>query len=135
VTRLVAAGRADGPLPAGLAVGVRRHGMANARISERVGSRTLTWPSSCARIAATSSGAFARSIRFDLGDLTGSTIVVAVSEALLSAGYSRDAERAADAYAVPEERISERVGSRTLTWPSSCARIAATSSGAFARSS
>ncbi len=35
-----------------------------------------------------------------LGDLTGSTVIVAVGEAVLSAGYSREAERAADAYAV-----------------------------------
>jgi Zn-dependent protease with chaperone function len=35
-----------------------------------------------------------------LGDLTGSTVIVAVGQAALSAGYSREAERAADAYAV-----------------------------------
>ncbi|MGT2480803.1 M48 family metallopeptidase [Methylobacterium oryzae CBMB20] len=35
-----------------------------------------------------------------LGDLTGSTIIIALGDALLSAGYSRDAERAADSYAV-----------------------------------
>ena len=35
-----------------------------------------------------------------LGDLTGSTIVVALSQAVLAAGYSREAERAADAYSV-----------------------------------
>lgn len=35
-----------------------------------------------------------------LGDLTGSTIIVAVGQAALSAGYSREAERAADAYSV-----------------------------------
>lgn len=35
-----------------------------------------------------------------LGDLTGSTIIVALGQAAISAGYSRDAERAADAYAV-----------------------------------
>jgi Zn-dependent protease with chaperone function len=35
-----------------------------------------------------------------LGDLTGSTVLVTVGQAAISAGYSRDAERAADAYAV-----------------------------------
>lgn len=35
-----------------------------------------------------------------LGDLTGSTVLVMVGQAAISAGYSRDAERAADAYAV-----------------------------------
>lgn len=35
-----------------------------------------------------------------LGDLTGSTVIVALGQAVLSAGYSRDAERAADAYSV-----------------------------------
>ena len=33
-----------------------------------------------------------------LGDLTGSTVLVALGQAVLSADYSRDAERAADAY-------------------------------------
>lgn len=35
-----------------------------------------------------------------LGDLTGSTVLVTIGQAAISAGYSRDAERAADAYAV-----------------------------------
>ncbi|WP_147077759.1 M48 family metallopeptidase [Methylobacterium haplocladii] len=35
-----------------------------------------------------------------LGDLTGSTVIVGVGQAAISAGYSRDAERAADAYGV-----------------------------------
>ena len=35
-----------------------------------------------------------------LGDLTGSTVLVAVGQAAIAAGYSRDAERAADAAAV-----------------------------------
>ncbi|MBB2962337.1 M48 family metallopeptidase [Methylobacterium sp. R2-1] len=35
-----------------------------------------------------------------LGDLTGSTVLVTVGQAAISAGYSRDAERAADAFAV-----------------------------------
>ena len=35
-----------------------------------------------------------------LGDLTGSTILIATGQAAISAGYSREAENAADAYAV-----------------------------------
>ncbi|MCP1560389.1 UNVERIFIED_ORG: Zn-dependent protease with chaperone function [Methylobacterium sp. SuP10 SLI 274] len=35
-----------------------------------------------------------------LGDLTGSTVLVTIGQAAISAGYSRDAERTADAYAV-----------------------------------
>ncbi|MCJ2025986.1 M48 family metalloprotease [Methylobacterium sp. J-067] len=35
-----------------------------------------------------------------LGDLTGSTIIIGLGNALLSAGYSREAERAADTFAV-----------------------------------
>lgn len=35
-----------------------------------------------------------------LGDLTGSTLIIAVGQTAISAGYSRDAERAADAYGV-----------------------------------
>ncbi|MEH3118599.1 MAG: M48 family metallopeptidase [Methylorubrum populi] len=35
-----------------------------------------------------------------LGDLTGSTVLVTIGQAAISAGYSRDAERAADAFAV-----------------------------------
>ncbi|GLS43180.1 M48 family metallopeptidase [Methylobacterium brachythecii] len=35
-----------------------------------------------------------------LGDLTGSTLIIGVGQAAISAGYSRDAERAADAYGV-----------------------------------
>ena len=39
-------------------------------------------------------------LSYVLGDLTGSTVIVGLSQAVLSAGYSRDAERAADAYSV-----------------------------------
>lgn len=39
-------------------------------------------------------------LSYVLGDLTGSTVIVAVGQAVLAAGYSRDAERAADAYSV-----------------------------------
>lgn len=42
-----------------------------------------------------------------LGDLTGSTVIVALGQSAISAGYSRDAERAADAYAV---EMMRRVG-------------------------
>nr|WP_282103640.1 M48 family metallopeptidase [Methylobacterium sp. 37f] len=41
-----------------------------------------------------------------LGDLTGSTLIVATGQMALSAGYSRDAETAADAYAVETLRRS-----------------------------
>lgn len=41
-----------------------------------------------------------------LGDLTGSTVLVTVGQAAISAGYSRDAERAADAYGVTMLRRS-----------------------------
>ena len=37
-----------------------------------------------------------------LGDVTGSTIIVTVAQAAISAGYSRDAERAADAFGVQQ---------------------------------
>ena len=39
-------------------------------------------------------------LSYVFGDLTGSTVIVALGQAALSAGYSRDAERAADAFAV-----------------------------------
>ena len=39
-------------------------------------------------------------LSYVLGDLTGSTVIVGLSQVVLSAGYSRDAERAADAYSV-----------------------------------
>lgn len=39
-------------------------------------------------------------LSYVLGDLTGSTVLVGLGQAVLSAGYSRDAERAADAYSV-----------------------------------
>ncbi len=39
-------------------------------------------------------------LSYVLGDLTGSTVIVALGQAVLSADYSRDAERAADAYSV-----------------------------------
>ncbi len=42
-----------------------------------------------------------------LGDLTGSTVIVTLGQSAISAGYSRDAERAADAYAV---QMMRRVG-------------------------
>ncbi|WP_407522467.1 M48 family metallopeptidase [Methylobacterium oryzisoli] len=122
VRRLVAAGSADGPLAPEPAVDVRRHGMANALALP--GSRVILLsglidraktPDEVAAILAHELGhvsvrdptrSLIRSsgtsflLSLVLGDLTGSTIVVAVSEAILSAGYSRDAERAADRYAV-----------------------------------
>ncbi|MEH3144896.1 MAG: M48 family metallopeptidase [Methylobacterium frigidaeris] len=122
VGRLAGAGRAEGSLPADLAVGVRRHGVANALALP--GARVIllsdlitraTTADEVAAILAHELGhvsvrdptrSLIRSsgtsflLSLVLGDLTGSTLVVAVGEAILSAGYSRDAERAADSYAV-----------------------------------
>ncbi|WP_122982830.1 M48 family metallopeptidase [Methylobacterium indicum] len=122
VSRLVAARRPDGSLPADLAVSVRRHEMANALALP--GARVMllsgliaraTTPDEVAAVLAHELGhvhtrdptraliqASGTSFLLSLvlGDFTGSTVIVAVGEALLSAGYSRDAERAADAYAV-----------------------------------
>ncbi len=105
-----------------LAVSVRRHDMANAlalpgaRGDAPLGliARAKSPSTSPRRCSPTSSACRARDptraliqasgtsflLSLVLGDLTGSTVIVAVGEALLSAGYSREAERAADAYAV-----------------------------------
>ncbi|AWN39110.1 peptidase M48 [Methylobacterium radiodurans] len=122
VARLVAAGKAEGPLPADLAVSVRRHRVANALALP--GARVILLSDLIARarsadeVAAVlahelghvgardptraliraSASSFLLSLV--LGDLTGSTIIVALGDAVLSAGYSREAERTADAYAV-----------------------------------
>ena len=122
VARLVAARRPDGSLPADLAVSVRRHDMANALALP--GARVMLLsgliararsPDEVAAVLAHELGhvrardptrALIRAsgtsflLSLVLGDLTGSTVIVAVGEAVLSAGYSREAERAVDAYAV-----------------------------------
>lgn len=122
VTRLVAAGQAEGSLPPGLAVSVRRHGTANAFALP--GARVIVLSSLIARARSADEAAAVLAhelghvrrrdptrslirasgtsflLSLVLGDLTGSTIIIALGDALLSAGYSRDAERAADSYAV-----------------------------------
>ncbi len=122
VARLVAAAGPGGSLPPDLTVSVRRHGTANAfalpggRVIVLSGliTRART-PDEVAAIMAHELGHVrgrdpTRSLirasgtsfllSLVLGDLTGSTIIVGLGNALLSAGYSRDTERAADAFAV-----------------------------------
>ncbi|XYD10670.1 M48 family metallopeptidase [Methylobacterium sp. NMS12] len=122
VARLVAAGQVEGSLPPNLAVSVRRHGTANAFALP--GARVIVLSSLIARARSADEAAAVLAHEFGhvrrrdptrslirasgtsfllslvLGDLTGSTIIIALGDAVLSAGYSRDAERAADAYAV-----------------------------------
>ena len=122
VARLAAAGGPDGSLPPDLTVTARRHAMANALALP--GARVILLsgliaqaktPDEVAAVLAHELGHVGardptRSLirasgtsfllSLVLGDLTGSTVIVAIGEALLSAGYSRDAERAADTYAV-----------------------------------
>ncbi len=111
-----------GVLPADLAVSVRRHGMANALALP--GARVILLSSLIARAESPDEAAAVLAhelghvsqrdptrslirasgssflLSLVLGDLTGSTIIIALGDAVLSAGYSREAERAADAYAV-----------------------------------
>jgi Zn-dependent protease with chaperone function len=122
VARLAAAGQADGASPSDLAVSVRRQGTANAFALP--GARVILLsglierakaPDEVAAVLAHELGHVSardptRSLirasgtsfllSLILGDLTGSTMIVAIGQALLSAGYSREAERAADAHAV-----------------------------------
>lgn len=122
VARLVAGQGPDGPLPPALAVTVRRHEMANAfalpgaRVIVLSGliARAKTADEVAAVLAHELGHVGARDptrslirasgtsflLSLVLGDLTGSTVVVSVGEALLSAGYSRETERAADTDAV-----------------------------------
>ncbi len=122
VARLVAASGSSGALPPDLAVSVRRHGLANAFALP--GARVIMLsnliararsPDEAAAVLAHELGHVHRRdptrslirasgtsflLSLVLGDLTGSTIIIGLGDALLSAGYSRDAERSADAYAV-----------------------------------
>lgn len=70
-----------------------------------------------------------------LGDLTGSTVIVAVGQAAVSAGYSRDAEHAADAYSV---EVMRRAGGDAAALATMLERIAGDEGGdhpgAFLRS-
>lgn len=122
VARFVAAAGPWGALPPGLTVSVRRHGTANAFalpgarviVLSNLITRART-PDEVAAVLAHELGHVqgrdpTRSLiqasgtsfllSLVLGDLTGSTIIIGLSNALLSAGYSREAERAADTFAV-----------------------------------
>ncbi|WP_245292099.1 M48 family metallopeptidase [Methylobacterium tarhaniae] len=148
VARLVAARGPDGSLPSDLTVTARRHEMANALALP--GARVILLSGLIARaktpdeVAAVlahelghvgardptrsliraSGTSFLLSVV--LGDLTGSTVIVAVGEAALSAGYSRDAERAADAYAVD---LMTRAGGNGAALADILERIAADDGG------
>lgn len=142
-------------LPSSLTVTVRRHGTANALTLP--GARVIVLSDILAKAASadefagvlahelghvatrdptrsliqTSGSSFLLSLI--LGDLTGSTIIVAVGQAALSAGYSRDAERAADAYSVA---AMNRAGGNGAALASILERVAkdGAETGAFLRS-
>ncbi|WP_430911083.1 M48 family metallopeptidase [Methylobacterium sp. sgz302541] len=152
---LVARMTAGQALPPGLSVVVRRHAKANAltlpgaRIvvlsdiiakartpDEFAGVLAHEFGHAAARdptraLIQTSGSSFLLSLV--LGDLTGSTVIVAVGQAALAAGYSRDAERAADAYSVA---MMNRAGGDGAALASILERIAKDGSetGAFLRS-
>ena len=120
--RLVARLAAGRGLPSDLAVTVRRHATANALTLPGARVVVLSELIAKARSADEFAGVLAHELghvalrdptraliqasgtsfllSLVLGDLTGSTVIVALGQAALSAGYSRDAERAADAYSV-----------------------------------
>ncbi|KQP04175.1 peptidase M48 [Methylobacterium sp. Leaf99] len=127
--RLVARLARDGGLPEGVQISVRQHDSANAFAlpGRRVillsalidAART---PDELAAVLAHEFGhvsvqdpmraviaASGTSILLSLviGDLSGSTVLIGLGQATLAAGYSRDAESAADAYAV---RLLQRAG-------------------------
>lgn len=120
--RLIARMVAQRGLPPDLQVSVHRHAMANALTLP--GARVIVLsdliaksetPDEFAGVLAHEFGHVAardptRSViqasgtsfllSLVLGDLTGSTVIVALGQAVIQAGYTREAERAADAYAV-----------------------------------
>ncbi|WP_409567414.1 M48 family metallopeptidase [Methylobacterium sp. J-092] len=124
--RLVARLAAGRGLPPDLAVTVRRHDTANAVTLPGARVVVLSELIAKARSADEFAGVLAHELghvalrdptraliqasgtsfllSLVLGDLTGSTVIVALGQAVLSAGYSRDAERAADAYSVAAMR-------------------------------
>lgn len=126
--RLIARMTGEGALPAEISIVVRKHIVANAltlpggRIvvlsdliersatpDEFAGVLAHEFGHVAARdpmraLLAASGSSFLLSLV--LGDLTGSTIIVALGQAAISAGYSREAENAADAYAVEMMRRS-----------------------------
>ena len=153
--RLVARLAEGQGLPPGLSVVVRRHKTANALTLP--GARVIVLSDIIAKartpdefagvlahelghVAArdptrgliqTSGSSFLLSLI--LGDLTGSTIIVAVGQAALSAGYSRAAERAADAYSVA---LMTKAGGNGAALAGILERVAkdGSESGAFLRS-
>ncbi len=126
--RLIQRMTANGDLSVDPAVTIRRHGIANALtlpggrvvvLSELIDKSDT--PDEFAGVLAHEFGHVAAHdpmrallaasgssflLSLVLGDLTGSTIIVAVGQAAISAGYSREAENAADAYSVEVMRRS-----------------------------
>lgn len=153
--RLVARLTEGQGLPPGIGVAVRRHKTANALTLP--GARVLVLsdivakagsPDEFAGVLAHELGHVAARdpmrgliqasgssflLSLILGDLTGSTVIVAVGQAALSAGYSRAAERAADAYSVA---LMTRAGGNGAALAGILERVAkdGSESGAFLRS-
>ena len=120
--RLVARMVAGTPMPEAPRVGVRRHALANALTLPGARVVVLSGLLAKARTADEFAGVLAHEfghvavrdptraliaaggtsflLSLILGDLTGATILATLGQAAISAGYSRDAERAADAYGV-----------------------------------
>jgi len=154
--RLVAKLVAGRGLPGSVSVTVRRHKMANALTLP--GARVIMLsdvlvksetPDEFAAILAhelghvatrdptrsliqSSGTAFLLSLVF--GDLTGSTIIVAAGQAIVSAGYSRDAERRADAYAVDTLNAAGGNGAALASILERIAKDGDSETGAFLRS-
>ncbi|GJE16872.1 M48 family metallopeptidase [Methylobacterium marchantiae] len=126
--RLIDRMTANASLPVDLSIGVRRHAIANALtlpggrvvvLSDLI-EKSAT-PDEFAGVMAHEFGHVAAHdpmrallaasgssflLSLVLGDLTGSTIIIAVGQAAISAGYSREAENAADSYSVEIMRRS-----------------------------
>ncbi|MCE4224366.1 M48 family metallopeptidase [Methylobacterium sp. C25] len=120
--RLVARMTEGADLPVKPLVSVRRHAMANALTLP--GARVIVLSDLIAKSnsadefagvlahefghvahrdptkAVITAGGVSFLLSLILGDLTGSTLIIGIGQAAISAGYSRDAERAADAYGV-----------------------------------
>ena len=154
--RLVARLAADRGLPPDLAVSVRRHGTANALTLPGARVVVLSELIAKARSADEFAGVLAHELghvalrdptraliqasgtsfllSLVLGDLTGSTVIVALGQAALSAGYSRDAERAADAYSVATMQAAGGDAAALATMLERIARDDADSDPGFLRS-
>lgn len=122
IARLTEGMTKDGALPTVPQVSVRRHAVANAMALP--GARVILLSDIVAEArngdelagilahefghvavrdpirAVITAGGTSFLLSLVLGDLTGSTVLVTIGQAAISAGYSRDAERAADAFAV-----------------------------------